>query len=807
MKKMLLAAVAVISSAMAYGGASGESPRVPPVVPPAAAGRVFLEDYCTTCHNDDLKVGNFSLIHADPADPAPHADQWEKVLLKLGAGMMPPAGMPRPDRGEVGAFLADVEEEIDLAATFNPNPGRPILHRLNRTEYANSIRDLLGLAVDVSSLLPTDDMSQGYDNMSDVLTISPTLLEGYMRAAGKISRLAVGDRGASPVVETYVLPQAFSQLQHVEGAPFGTRGGIVLDHNFPADGEYVFRISFYYASIGALFGDNKPAEGEQIEVSVNGERVALLDIDRKMKDTDDLRTPPVRVKAGPQTISAAFIERAAGPVQDFVMPFERALADLSTGHIPGMTGLPHLRDLGISGPSNVTGVSDTESRRKIFVCRPQNASEELPCVRDILSRLARQAFRRPVTDGDLKNLLNLYASGRKQRDFDSGITVALQAILADPEFLFRFERAPRDVAPGENYRVSDLELASRLSFFLWASAPDDELLTAASQGKLKDPAVLEQQTRRMLADPRSETLATNFASHWLHLQNLKEVHPDVYLYPDWDYNLTQSMRRETELFFDSIVREDRSVVDLVTADYTFVDGRLASHYGIPNVVGNRFRRVKIADENRRGLLGHGSILTLTSLANRTSPVIRGQWIMAVLLGAPPPKPPASVPPLKENTAGAKLVTVRERLLQHRADPVCAACHNIMDPIGFSLENFDPVGAWRAKDSGLDIDPSGTLFDGTEVKGPVDLRAYVLRSKALFVRNFTQNLLMYALGRVVQHYDMPTVRSIVRDADASDNRFSSLVLGIVKSAPFQLRRMEETNLVTSPAASGQDAGRR
>jgi hypothetical protein len=436
-------------------------------------------------------------------------------------------------------------------------------------------------------------------------------------------------------------------------------------------------------------------------------------------------------------------------------------------------------------------VSETESRRKIFVCRPADPSDELPCARKILSKLARQAYRRPVTDADLENLLDLYASGRERGSFDSGITNALQTILSDPEFLFRFERTPEGVAPGANHRVSDLELAARLSFFLWSRGPDDQLITVAAEGKLSEPAVLEAQVRRMLADPRAETLSTNFASHWLHLQNLKDIHPDVYLFPDWDQNLTESMRRETEIFFESIVREDRSVLDLIAADYTFVDERLAIHYGIPDIIGNRFRRVAIADENRRGLLGQGSILTLTSLANRTSPVIRGAWVLDVLLGTPPPRPPANVPPLKENETGQKHTSVRERLAEHRANPACASCHDIMDPVGFSLENFDAVGAWRTKDSGFAIDPSGMLYDGTMVSGPAALSEFLIQSKVLVVRNFTRHLLMYALGRVIQPYDMPAVRGIVSDAERDDYRFASLVLGIVKSTPFQMRRAEET----------------
>ena len=771
---------------------------------PAVPTRALFDQYCVACHNDRLRQGDLSLDDVDPAQPVAHAATLEKVIVKLRAGLMPPARRPRPDEATLAAFVDGLEREIDRAAAADPNPGRPVLHRLNRTEYANTVRDLLGLEVKVESLLPPDDMSQGYDNMSDVLTVSPALLEGYISAAGKISRLAVGDPGVAPLVDTYLVPQAVSQMRHVPGTPFGTRGGTVVTHNFPADGEYVFRLSFYYSSIGPLFGDNDPAEGEQIEIAVNGERVALLDIDRKMKTTDDLRTPPIRIAAGPQRISAAFIQRSAGPVQDFVMPFERALADLSTGHFPGLTGLPHLRNLGIDGPYDVTGVSETASRRRIFSCRPTTAADaatstetdELACARQIITRLARRAFRRPVTDADLSHLSVLYETGRAEGDFDSGVRMALQAILADPEFVFRFERAPAGVAAGTSHRVSDLELASRLSFFLWSSLPDEPLLAAAEQGRLSDPAELERQVRRMLADPRSETLSTNFASHWLRLQNLRDAHPDVYLFPDWDENLNRSMRRETELFFDSIVREDRSLLDLLTAEYTFVDQRLATHYAIPNIMGPRFRRVRVADEHRRGLLGHAGILTLTSVSNRTSPVIRGAWILDVLLGTPPPTPPANVPALQENETGARHLSVRERMVAHRANAFCAACHNIIDPIGFSLESFDAVGAWRTKDGGFPVDPSGTLYDGTPVDGPVSLRRFLLDNEDLFVTNFTRNLLMYAIGRVFQPYDMPAVRAIVRDAARQERRFSAYVMGVVTSTPFQMRRADAADVSTS-----------
>jgi cytochrome c551/c552 len=784
------------------------SAQAPTSVAPIPAHGAVIDKYCMGCHNDKTKTAGLSLADVDITHPGAKIGTLEKVVLKLRSGMMPPAGMPRPDAATVNSFVTSLEDSIDKEAAARPNPGRPILHRLNQTEFANSIRELLDLKIDPAAFLPEDDMSQGYNNMSDVLTISPTLHEGYVRAAGKISRLAVGDRTAAPAVDTYVVPQAISQTKHVDGTPFGTRGGIVVHHNFPADGEYVFRLSFYYSSIGPVFGDNKPSEGSQVEIAVNGERVALMNFDGKMKVSDIVKTPPIRIKSGPQTVTASFIEKFSGPVQDFVQPFQQSLADLSTGHINGLTGLPHLRNLGIDGPYNITGVSETPSRNKVFTCRPATTKDELACANKIISALARLAFRRPVTEVDLRTLMVSYQSGRSKGDFDAGIRLALQAILADPEFIFRFERTPANVTAGSNYRISDLELASRLSFFLWSSPPDDALITVASQNKLKDPVVLEQQVKRMLADPRSEALSTNFASHWLQLQNLDDVHPDVFLFPDWDRNLTNSMRRETEIFFDNLVHEDRSIKELLTANYSFVDERLARHYGIPNVIGNRFRRVDITDENRRGLLGQGSILTLTSMSTRTSPVVRGKWILDVLLGTPPPLPPANVPPLKEaNTtkdtiAAEKLPSVRERLEAHRANAACASCHRIMDPIGFSLENFNAVGAWRTKDNGDPIDPSGTLVDGTKINSPATLREALMKSDTLFVRNFSRNLLMYSLGRILQDYDYPAVRAVAKEAARNDNRFSSFVMAIVKSTPFQMRRADETGTVKTDAARNQ-----
>jgi len=723
------------------------------------------------------------------------------VIVKLRAGMMPPSGMPRPDAAIIDSFAASLEKALDEAAGAHPNPGRPALHRLNRFEYANSVRDLLDVEIDPAAFLPADDMSHGFDNMAEVLNVSPTLMEGYVRAAGKISRLALGDPGMKPIVETYHVPSTLSQTRHIEGAPFGTRGGIVARHIFPADAEYVFRISLYFTTNTLVFGTFQ--KGEQIEVAVNGERVALLNFNPAMKVDDDLRTAPIKVKAGPQTVSAAFLRRASGPVDDLLQPYEHSLGDLFAGRTQGITALPHVRDLGIDGPYRVTGVSDTPSRHRIFVCRPTSAAEELPCARRIVSVLARQAYRRPLQDADVEDLLSAWQSGRNGGDFETGIRQALQLILANPQFVFRFERTPENTAPGANYPISDVELASRLSYFLWSSAPDAELLDLGARKQLRQSAVLERQVRRMLADKRADALATSFAGQWLALRNLDDAQPDLFLYPNFSRNLLQSMRRETELFFESIMREDRGATEFLTADYTFVDESLAKLYGIPNVEGERFRRVSITDENRRGLLGQASILTVTSYANRTSPVVRGKWVMDTLLGAPPPKPPANVPPLKENIAGAKPLPVRVRLEEHRSNPACAGCHKMMDPIGFALENFDALGAWRWNDSGFPVEPTGQLVDGTKVTGPASLRAALVKHSDAFLRTFTEKLLTYALGRGLEYYDMPAVRAIDREAASNGNRFSSFVLGIVRSTPFEMRRAEEAAAGESTLLQGGD----
>jgi cytochrome c551/c552 len=763
-----------------------------------ASQQALVNKYCAGCHNDKLKSGGFSWTKVDLAHAGASAEQVEKVIRFLRAGLMPPPGMPRPDATTIKGFAAALEKSVDKAAALQSNPGAPALHRLNRTEYHSSIRDLLALNVDAASLLPADDMSHGFDNMSDVLTVSPALMEGYMRAAGRISHEAVGDTKVPAVTVTYHEPRVINQIRHIEGTPFGTRGGLAVVHNFPADGEYVFRMFFYNDLCGPLFGKNQ-GKKEQIELAINGERVALMSIDPNFVLTDFLQTPPVKIKAGPQKISAAFIQRAEGPFEDVVSPFEQSLVDMTRADLPGMTSLPHLREVTVTGPKNVTGVSDTPSRRKIFTCRPAAGADEIPCARKIISALARQAYRRPFTDADVEDLLSIYQQGRNRGDFDSGIQAAIEAIISDPEFVFRFERNPANVAPGSNYRISDLELASRLSYFLWSSAPDDELINVASQGKLKDPQVLEEQVHRMLADPKSEALSKVFAAEWLHLQNLKDVQPDVYQFPNYNKNLGESMRRETELFFDSIVHEDRNVLDLLTANYTFVDEILAKHYGIPDVLGTRFRRVALTDPNRFGLLGQAGILTLTSIANRTSPVQRGKWVMIVLLGTPPPPPPPNVPLLKENEENGKVQSVREKMEQHRQNEPCRSCHQLMDPIGLALENFDAVGAWRAKDAGLPVDALGKMFDGTKLDGPVSLRQAILGHSDAFIQTFTENLLAYALGRVVDYHDEPMVRSIERSAALDHGRFSAYVLGIVKSMPFQMRRADGSDSTVGAAS--------
>jgi hypothetical protein len=765
---------------------------------PAASGtlsaqQAVVDKYCAGCHNDRRKAGGFSWTTIDLADPSRNAEASERVVRKLRAGLMPPAGAPRPDAASTKALVTALETSIDRSAAAHPFAGAPELHRVNRTEYRNSVRDLLDLDVDVSSLLPPDESGRGFDNMADVLAVTPALVQGYVRAAGKISRLAVGDTHVEPAMSMYNVPKVINQMRHVDGAPLGTRGGTSVVHTFPADGEYTFKVAFYYDFLETLYGQSLPEnlQGQEIEVSVDGARVALFKIDPNVPETKyNLTTPRVKIEAGPHRVSAAFIAKFDGPTEDEFRQVEQSMVDISAG-IPGFIALPHLQSMTIAGPFGVTGVSNTPSRRRILTCKPASSKDEDTCAYEIIANLARKAFRRPVSETDQKFLFDYYKQGRTEDgSFESGIRMALQAMIANPKFVFRLERTPEAARAGANFRLDDLDLASRLSYFLWSSSPDDRLLSLAEHGKLKEPAVLDREVRRMLADRRSQALVDNFAEEWLRLRSVKQADPDTGRFPQYSRNLGESMTRETKLLFDSIMRENRSITELLTANYTFVDEVLAKHYGIPNVQGSTFRRVPVTDPNRVGLLGHASILTLTSLANRTSPVLRGKYVMEVLLGVSPPPPPANVPALMENVENQKPLPVRERLAEHRKNPACASCHKMMDPIGLALENFNAIGLWRSVDSGAPIDPSGEMFDGTRLDGPDSLRNAVLKRSDAFIASFAENLLAYGLGRLVDYRDMPAVRAIVRDAAANDNRFSSFVLGVVTSVPFQMRKTDD-----------------
>jgi hypothetical protein len=788
-KSVLLAVILVFP--VAFGYAQSVRPQSERLGSNAATPGTFLTQYCFGCHNERTKTAGLMLDKLDVAHVGEAAEVWEKVVRKLRAGLMPPAGARRPDRPAAETFTTWLESELDRSARANVVFASPGIHRLNRAEYANAVRDLLALEVDVSSLLPPDDSSFGFDNMASSLSVSSALLEAYLAAASKISRLAMGDMSAAPNQKTFVAPADLSQSEHIDGLPFGTRGGMLIQHTFPADGEYVFQIALLRGTSEELFG--RISKDEQLELSIDGRRIRLFDIDAEERDRSrrvDNITPPLEVRAsvtsGPHAIGAAFVKKNYGAVEDvFSSTYLRSsisVLDVSR------TVVPHVSSVMVGGPLRPTGISDTASRRQIFACRPVNAESEARCAEQIISTLTRRAFRRPSNPEDLEVLMDFYQQGRAKGTFDSGIEMALRRILASPEFIFRVEREPSNVKAGASYRISDLELASRLSFFLWSSLPDDELMKVASQEKLKDPAVLSGQVRRMLVDSRASQLVSNFAGQWLYLRNLQSITPALEEFPGFDDNLRQAFRRETELFFESIIREDRSVLDLLTANYTFVNERLARHYDIPNVYGSQFRRVTLAPESpRRGLLGQGSILTVTSLPTRTSPVARGKWILENILGTPPPQPPTNVPPLKEEgQENLDALSLRQRMEQHRSNPVCASCHKIMDPIGFSLENFDAVGKWRTRDGSIPINASGELTDGTKVDGPGTLRTGLMRYSDTFARTVTEKLLTYSLGRGLQYPDMPVVRAIVREAARDNYKFSSLILAIAKSAPFQMR---------------------
>jgi mono/diheme cytochrome c family protein len=758
-----------------------------------ATPRATLDKYCVTCHSNELRTGDLSLQDLDLNKAPEAAETWEKVIRKLRVGAMPPQGMPRPDKATADGLASYLETSLDRAYAANPNPGRATMHRLNRAEYANAIRDLLALNIDATALLPPDDESSGFDNIADVLRVSPSLMERYLSASWNISREAVGDSRIVATTATYRVRPDLSQDQHIDGLPLGTRGGILVPHTFPLDGEYVIKVRLWRNTFDLMRGME---DSHEIELNLDGVRIASVTIGGRPDflkmaanpgefgaDLDQKLTARVHVTAGVHTVSADTVLRSHAIKDDLVKPFLRTTIDGLD-----ITGDPSVDRLTVEGPFKATGAGDTPSRRRIFVCRPTNASDELPCARKILSALARSAFRRPVVDTDLETLLSFYQRGRNQNaTFDAGIESALQFVLASPEFLFRIEADPAGVAEGAKYRLDDLALASRLSFFLWSSIPDEQLLSLASQKKLHEPAVLQQQIQRMLADPKADALIANFAEQWLFLRNLKSSAPNLDAFPDFDDNLREAMKQETELFFGSIMREDRSVMDLLTADYTFLNERLARHYGISGVYGSQFRRVHIDDENRRGLLGQASMLTVTSYAARTSPVQRGKWILTNILGVPPTPPPPNVPELKDNGDDSKPLSLRERMERHRSDVVCAGCHKVMDPIGFALENFDGIGHWRTTDDGAVIDPSGTLFDGTRVNGPVALRGMLASRPETFVGVMTEKLMTYALGRGLDYYDMPAVRKIVADAKARGFRFSDLVNGVVNSPEFQMKK--------------------
>jgi hypothetical protein len=770
----------------------------------SSAHRAALDKYCVTCHSDRLRTAGLSLQVLDVARPGDAPDTWEKVIGKLRSGTMPPDGMPRPAPDVAAALVEHLETSLDRAAALRPNPGRPVLRRLTRTEYGNAIRDLLGVEIDVASLLPADDSQFGFDNVGSVLTLSPLLAERYLAVARHVRRLALGDAGVRPALDTYEVSRLRLQDDRAgDDLPFGTRGGIAVRHHFPADGEYVFKVRLqrnsreYIRGLQTAHDLDVRLDGRRIQrFTIGGERrgrsagifstAAMGDVaqERYERTADEALDVRQWVTAGLRHVSAAFVKD--GSVIEAPLQPRMTMYDYS--QYKG--GEPGVATLGIDGPYNVKGVSGTTSRER-FVCRPARPADGEPCARKNLSTLARRAYRRPVNDEDLQTLIGFYRTGSAEGGFEAGIGLALERILIGPEFLFRIEREPSGLKTGTPYRISDVELASRLSFFLWSSIPDEELLALAERGRLRNPATLERQVRRMLADPRGHALTTNFAAQWLHLRNLGIAAPDLERFPYFDENLRDAFRTETELFFASILGEDRSVLDLLNADYTFVNERLAVHYGIPGVYGSHFRRLQLTDGTRGGLLGHGSILTVTSYSNRTSPVVRGKWILDNILNAPPPPPPANVPELRARDAQGKALSMRAQMEQHRSNPVCAGCHRVMDPLGFALENFDGIGRWRTTDANAAIDASGAMPDGTKFSGPAEFRRVLLdERRAMFVSTVTDRLLTYALGRGLEHYDAPVVRRIVRDSAPGGHRLSSLVLGVVTSMPFQMRRAEQ-----------------
>jgi len=810
MKRAILCGLAVAWVAAGYLQTTGEPQLTSPDPSHGSQYRSVLDGYCVSCHNQKLRTADLLLDKAAVEKIGEGAELWEKVLRKLRTRAMPPAGMPRPDEATYDSFVAYLEKELDLAAAAQLDPGRPLLHRLNRAEYANAIRDLLAVDFDAESYLPPDHSGDGFDNLAAVLTVSPVLMERYMSAARKISRLAIGSASARVTSEEYHISENRAQDSRLnDDLPFGSRGGIAIRHHFPLDGEYVLKIRLQRDRTNFIRG--LLGEPHQLDVFLDGVRLESFPVggerhgatgllhtrtgniymgepeqnDYELSGAEEGLQVRFPAQAGTRLVGVTFLRKtleSEGLLEVGPRSMEPDIDEYKGGD-------PNIDSVTITGPYQATGRGETPSRIKIFECYPggKGNRDEESCAQEILSTLARRAYRRPVTDADVQPLLNLYRAGRNEGGFEAGIELALQRILAGPEFLFRVERDSENVPPDTAYPISDLELASRLSFFLWSSIPDDPLLDLAEAGMLKDPAVLEQQVRRMLADYRSSALVDNFAGQWLYLRNLRSWKPSLREFPDFDGELRQALRQETELFFKSMLREDRSVLDLLSADYTFLNERLARHYGIPDIYGSSFRRVTLSDENRRGLLGQGSILTVTSRVNRTSPVLRGKWVLENLLGAPPLPPPPNIPPLSEKKEEVGGLTMRQRMKEHQSNPVCASCHAGMDPIGFALENFDAVGQWRATEGNAPIDASGTLPDGTRFEGPAGLRKVLLSRPERFVQTATGKLFTYALGRELEYYDAAALRKILREAAPGGYRWSSLILGIIKSTPFQMRR--------------------
>jgi mono/diheme cytochrome c family protein len=788
---------------------SAAAPSGPGTASSAAASAAdyngLVKKYCVGCHNDRNKdrAGSLTLASFDVAKAGQQADVAERMIRKLQASMMPPPGMPRPDDATYQNLVRTLESTVDAHAKANPNPGGRTFPRLNRAEYARAIADLLDIDVDAANWLPQDTMSANFDNIADEQALSPTLLDAYLNAAGDISRMAVGDKNAPAIDKTYTNQTYVSQhpWDHVAGAPYGTRGGMVVDHIFPADGEYAFEVTF-------TNGDN--SRYEDVDISIDGQRVALLAYENGPQLAADgsgaspLFTDPVLVRAGQHKVAAAFIRRSDGPYEDLIKPHEWSNAGGGSGG-GGITTLPQLRDVVIRGPYKTTGISMTASRRKIFSCRPTASANERACARQIVTRLGGEAYRRPLTTNEIDRLMPFYEEESARHGFEAGVRAALEAILASPYFIFRLEKAPTDARSGGTYRVADVDLASRLSFFLWGQPPDEELVAAAGRKELSTLAGLERQARRMLADPKASALAERFASQWLRLQDVEKVRPDPNFYPNFDENIAEAMRNETRLFFANLVKDDRSLLDLLGADYTFLNERLAKHYGITGVSGPEFRRVPYPDATRRGILGHGSMLVQSSLANRTSPVLRGKWVMEVLLGTPPPPPPPDVPDL-DAAAGSKegrLLTTRERMEVHRTNATCNSCHRFMDPIGLALDNFDVTARWRTRENGMPLDTAGDFYDGTKITSLPELTATLMKRPTPLVRTFTENLMAYALGRRLEYFDQPTIRAIARAAEPGNYKMSSFILGVVKSDAFRMRRVEpDASTTDTMKASGR-----